>query len=192
MGRRYRSPASPRRWERLSIVILPAPFRPPTRILPTPLATIQPWSAMPSRPTPIWRWSARWPGWAPARTWFPRASCGSRWPPACRRSASFSPVSARPRRRWRRGSRPASCSSTWSRCPNSRRSTGLRRRAAPGPRPRSESIPTWMRVRTRRSPPAGRKTSSASTWRASGRSPGSQPRCPAYRCRAWRSTSARS
>ena len=43
------------------------------------------------------RRSGPWRASAPARTWSPAASCGRRWPPACRPGASSSPASARPR-----------------------------------------------------------------------------------------------
>ncbi len=61
------------------------------------------------------------PGSAPAPTSSPRASCAAPSPPACRPSASSFPASARPRRKWRRRSPPASTRSTSSRLPELRR-----------------------------------------------------------------------
>ena len=117
-------------------------------------------------------------------------SCGGRSPPACRPSASSSPASES----WRANSpsrfEPASIASTSSlsrslrHCPASRPRPGARLRC------RCASIRTWTPARTKRSPPAAGRPSSASRSSRARRTYTKPPASPASGLWAWTCTSA--
>ena len=180
MPRTCRSRASPPRSARRSIAIRAAHIERHYRASPPP---------SPSRDAPIC-YSVKanpnlaviaHPGAARRRR---RRGLGRRVPPRARRrragrAASSSPASARPRPSWNSRSPTASARSTSNPLPELELLSAVG--AAHGPRPRrspSASIPTSMRAPTPRSPPARRRTSSASISPTPPRRYAAPRRCP--------------